>query len=176
MIRSASGRGLLGFGIMWRCDRLPTFRRTVLAPSSLLPEDYTASIFTSFHPKNHTAFIFTSPLVPYCLHLHFTLSTVLPPYSLLPEDHASFISTSLHFTLKVEAARSSEILVSYGIATQNHNPEHHDHKFSSRENLKSNILPVFYQWLMPPPSLTAYSKCWQLKRSSICDSDSVMFF
>jgi len=42
----------------------------------------------------------------------------------------------LHFTLKVEAARSSEMLISYHITRKNHNPEDYDLNIHSYENPK----------------------------------------
>jgi len=43
----------------------------------------------------------------------------------------------LHFTLKMEAARSSEMLVFYHIITQHHNSEDHNTNFHHHENFKS---------------------------------------
>jgi len=45
----------------------------------------------------------------------------------------------MHFTLKMEAARTSETLVSYHNTTLRHSPEDLDMNLHRRENLKSRF-------------------------------------
>jgi hypothetical protein len=59
----------------------------------------------------------------------------------------SYRITTRHHNLKMEAARSSETLVSYRITAQRHNSEDHDLKLHSRENLKSRISLKFIVFL-----------------------------
>jgi len=61
---------------------------------------------------------------------------MLPPSSL---DLTWLDFTSLHFTLKMEVAWTSEMMISYHSTTQRHNSEDLDLKYHRRESLKSPL-------------------------------------
>jgi len=52
-----------------------------------------------------------------------------------------------HAALKMEAARTSETLVSYHITTRHHGPEDHDLNIWRRENLKSRTMKDSLHWM-----------------------------
>jgi len=52
-----------------------------------------------------------------------------------------------HFNLKMEAARTSEMLVPYHITTWHHNPEDHNLKLHRHESLKSPYRRCIHQFM-----------------------------
>jgi len=76
-------------------------------------------------------------------------------------NHENLIKFSTHFTLKMEAARSFETLVSYHITTRRHNPQDNDFKPQISYHLAFSFCLLFHG-LPSPLSVSCFKS---LKRT-----------